>query len=351
MLKKIVLISVAAFLVVTFIMRKDIMSWLNAPKTINTSETKFLLKENPSFNTLIIKLKANGIIDDVDALRQYAIENKLDTTKYAGGKYQIFAGTKYGDLLHGFELNKEGNGNKELMVKVIFNTCRDLNDVSGNVAQCIAADSASLINYIQDPKVLSKYGFTIEQMPALFLPKQYELPYDTDAEQFVEFMAAKFKAFWTDERKAKLKKLGFNSQSKAATLASIVYSEQSTARDEWPIIAKLYLNRIDKGIRLQSDPTFKFCWGHELDEVQILLHKHRDIDCDYNTYKIYGLPPGPICIVPASVIDAVLNPASVDYIYMCAKPDYTRTHNFTASGDQHNKNAKAFQKWIREQQN
>ena len=351
MLKKIVLIGIAAILVIGFIMRKDIMSWLDTPKTINTTETKFLLKENPSFNTLLVELKAEGIIDDINDLRDFAIDNAVDTAKFAGGKYVILAGTKYGELLNGFQLNEEGNGNNEVMVNVIFNTCRDLNDISGNIAKCIAADSTSLITYFQDPKVLSKYGFTEEQMPALFLPKQYELPYDTDAEQFVQFMAAKFKEFWNDDRKAKLKKIGLNSQSKAATLASIVYSEQSKAKDEWPIIAQLYLNRINRGIKLQSDPTFKFCWGHELDDVQILRHKHSDIVCDYNTYQIQGLPPGPICIVPASVIDAVLSPANVDYIYMCAKPDNSRTHNFTASGDQHNKNAAAFQKWIREQQN
>jgi UPF0755 protein len=109
------------------------------------------------------------------------------------------------------------------------------------------------------------------------------------------------------------------------------------------------LNRIKKGIPLQSDPTFKFCWGHELDDVQILTHKHRDIDCPYNTYKIRGLPPGPICVTPAKVVDAVLNRADVDYIYMCAKPDYSGQHNFAVSDAQHVKNAKAYQKWIRTQ--
>src|SRR5690606_37752980 len=113
---------------------------------------------------------------------------------------------------------------------------------------------------------------------------------------------------------------------------------------EWPIIARLYLNRISQGIRLQSDPTFKFCWGDQLRGTQRLLARHRDVDCPYNTYKIDGLPPGPICIVPAKVIDAVLNPADVDYIFMCAKPDYSGEHSFTSSGDEHVKNARAYQK-------
>ena len=126
----------------------------------------------------------------------------------------------------------------------------------------------------------------------------------------------------------------------------VVYSEQSRNKEEWPIIAGLYLNRIKQGIRLQSDPTFKFCWGDKLDKVQRLLVIHREIDCPYNTYKINGLPPGPIYIPSADVVDAVLNRADVDYIFMCAKPDYSGLHNFAVSGAEHAKNAKVFQNWL-----
>jgi len=350
MAKKIILVVFAALLVVGFLKRGQIMSWMNGQKTINTSETRILIKEDPSFSSLLVHLKEGGIIENTEDLKAFAIDNDIDTTNFAGGKYLILSQTRFEDLLEVFRMGEDGNGKKEVMVNVIFNTCRDVYDVSGNIGKCIAADSTELIEYILNPEVLKKYGFSEEQIPALFHPQQYELPYDTDAEEFVAFMAVKFKDFWTDERKQKMAKIGLNSPSKVTTLASIVYSEQSKAKEEWPIIAKLYLNRLNSGIKLQSDPTFKFCWGHELDDVQILLHKHRDIVCDYNTYQIQGLPPGPICVVPASVIDAVLNPANVDYIYMCAKPDNSRTHNFTSSGTQHNINAAEFQKWIRSQQ-
>jgi UPF0755 protein len=81
--------------------------------------------------------------------------------------------------------------------------------------------------------------------------------------------------------------------------------------------------------------------------VQRLTNRHRDIDCPYNTYKINGLPPGPICISPAAVLDAVLNPAPVDWVYMCAKPDYSGEHNFTASGREHINNANNYQSWLK----
>jgi UPF0755 protein len=221
-----------------------------------------------------------------------------------------------------------------------------LNDVSKSVSVCIAADSSELFDYMVAPETLSKYGFTKEQMPAIILPQKYEMEFDTNAEEFVAFMASKFKEFWTAERMSKLNAVGLSSQSQAVTVASIVYSEQGKVQEEWPIIAGLYLNRINKGMKLKSDPTFKFCWGDKLDGVQRLTAKHRDIDCPYNTYKINGLPPGPICITPAKVVDAVLNRADVDYLYMCAKPDYSGEHNFTDSDVQHMKNARVYQKWL-----
>jgi UPF0755 protein len=145
---------------------------------------------------------------------------------------------------------------------------------------------------------------------------------------------------------AKLKKVGLKKPSEAVTLASVVYSEQGRVADEWPVIAGLYLNRINQGIKLQSDPTFKFCWGDKLDGVQRLLNVHRDIDCSYNTYKINGLPPGPICIPPTEVVDAVLNRDNNTYIFMMAKPDYSGRHDFTVQYADHERLAKIYQNWL-----
>jgi UPF0755 protein len=315
-------------------------------RSANKSQTRILLDEDPTFDALCETLKEEGVIDNVNDLKSLVDKEEIDVTNLAGGKYMILSGTKLKDLIEGFQKGEDGNGKSEVMVNVIFNNCRDVNDIAGNISDCIVADSASIVNHILDPATLKLYGFTEQQIPALFLPKKYLMPYDTDAKGFVAFMAAQFKAFWNTERVSKMKALGLASQSKVTTLASIVYSEQGRVKEEWGTIAGLYLNRLKKGMKLQSDPTFKFCWGHELDGVQRLTKKHREIVCDYNTYNINGLPPGPICITPASVIDAVLNASEVDYIYMCAKPDYSGEHNFTASDRQHINNANAYQKWL-----
>lgn len=346
MFKKIGLILLIGVGVFAYLYRSQIKAFFSGNKfTKNKTEVKLVLREDPTIQQLASTLDSLGVVDAQKFIEE-ASEQQLADTSFDAGKYVILTQTRIPNLVAGFVKGENGQGNNEVKVNVQFNRCKTIADVGSNISKCIIADSASIVDYILSEKTLNHYHFTDAQIPALFLPDNYEMYFDTDAETFVAFMANEFKAFWNDERKAKLAQVGLKSPSEAVTVASIVYSEQGKVPDEWPIIAKLYLNRLNQGIPLQSDPTFKFCWGDELDGVQRLLNKHREIDCPYNTYKYGGLPPGPICITPAAVIDAVLNPADVDYIFMCAKPDYTGEHNFTSSATQHGVNARIYQNWL-----
>ncbi len=315
-------------------------------KSLNSESHAFYIDGSMDLNQLADELVQEKIIDDVKSFVSVGEYKKLTSKTIASGKYLIEPGTSYRTLLNGFTKNSNGNGNAEVEVEVTFNNCRDIYQMAGKVSRSIDVDSAKLITYLQSGATLSKLGFTIEQLPALFIPDSYQMYWDSNEEMFVERMADEFKKFWNPERKNSLNKIGLSSPSQAVTLASVVYSEQSVNADEWPIIAGLYLNRVNQGVRLQSDPTFKFCWGDQLKGVQRLLAVHRDIDCPFNTYKIKGLPPGPICLPSPKVVDAVLNRADVDYIFMCAKPDYTGRHNFAVTGAEHMRNADAFQSWL-----
>ena len=287
-----------------------------------------------------------GVISSKDLFELVGENKEMNPRNIAPGKYVIEPGTAYRHIWNGFTLNGKLNGNAEQTVQVSFENCRTIHDLAGKLQKQLDIDSTELMAYLQNGATLSRLGFNLEQLPALFIPNTYELYWDQTPQQFVDRMAQEFKNFWTPARTAKLKAVGLKAPSEAVTLASIVYSEQSVRSEEWPIIAGLYLNRVKQGIKLQSDPTFKFCWGDQLKGVQRLLYTHRDIDCPYNTYKIAGLPPGPIYLPPVGVVEAVLNPDKNDYIFMCAKPDRSKTHNFTASGAQHVQNATAFQRWL-----
>lgn len=302
---------------------------------------RVIIDNRGTLEDIAADLKKAGVISDTDEFLSMAKSKELTIDKVEPGMYDFPAGTSYRDLL-----NSLRSGNFEVEVVVTFNNCKTIHDLCVKVSEAIMVDSTELENYITDQETLNKYGFTLEQVPALFMPNSYRMYYDTDKEAFLERMAKEFKNFWTPDRMAKLKEVGLKSPSQAVTLASIVYGEQSKNESEWPIIARLYLNRLNTGMKLQSDPTFKFCWGDQLEGVQRLTYEHRNKDCPYNTYLYAGLPPGPISMPPTGVVEAVLNPDSNDYLYMCAQPNYDGLHNFAKDYADHAKYAAEFQKWL-----
>ena len=151
--------------------------------------------------------------------------------------------------------------------------------------------------------------------------------------------------FWNHERteKARLIKL---SPVEVSTLASII--DEETANDgEKPMVAGMYYNRLmlrngeyPNGMPLQADPTIKFAWKRF--DLKRIYHNLLSINSPYNTYKNPGLPPGPIRIPSIAGIDAVLNHVHHDYIYMCAKEDFSGTHNFARTYNEHLQNAKRY---------
>lgn len=348
MYKKIGIVIGALALVGGIVLWPKISLYLAGSKSsINTSKTEFYFDASKGLEALSDELIAQKIIDNKEAFVKVGEYKGLDKERLASGKYLIEPGTNYRTLLNGFTKNSNGNGNAEVEVEVTFNNCRDVYQMAGKVAKCIMTDSATIADFITKEETLEKYDFTMEQLPALFLPNTYRMFWDTDAEAFLHRMAMEFKNFWTAERTAKLKEVGLVSPSQAVTLASVVYSEQGKHASEWPIIAGLYLNRINKGMKLQSDPTFKYCWGDELKGVKRLTFEHRDKDCPYNTYLYAGLPPGPICIPPTEVVDAVLNRDKNDFIFMIAKPDYTGLHDFSVDYASHDRRAKVYSAWLK----
>lgn len=346
MFKKLILVLLVAAGVIGYFNKERVLSYFNKDsRTVNSSEVKLLFREDPSYSELVEILLEKSILNNRKDIDNYVSTHAVDTNRFAAGKYIVLSQTQLSNLVNGFIKGDNGQGLAEVKVNVDFNHCRFLEDIGANISKCILADSTSLVSYLRNDTVLQHYGFTSEQLPALFLPQRYEMYFDTDAKQFVAFMAKEFKAFWNEERIAKMRSIGLNSPSKVVTLASIVYSEQSKVAEEWPIIAGLYLNRLKRGMKLESDPTFKFCWGTQLDGVERLLNKHKNIDCQYNTYLYKGLPPGPICLVPRKVIEAVLSPTQSDYIFLCGKPG-GGGHNFASTLRGHNQNVREYRKWL-----
>ncbi|MEX1001874.1 MAG: endolytic transglycosylase MltG [Crocinitomicaceae bacterium] len=339
-----ILVVVVLLLVAAFFIGKPLYNYhFKTLDTLGDSEGYILyVPSAATVQTIADSLSKHELMSETEFL-DFAEKFELTDEKVEAGKYRLSGGMKIKSLIYGLK-----NGNQEVKdVQITFNNSRDIYDMAAKVAPAIEADSAEIVNHLEDPETLLKFGFTKATIPSLFLPDTYEIgEWDMSAEEFVRFMADQYKEFWDEERQAKAIKLGIT-QSEVATVASIIEAEQGINQQEWPTIAGLYLNRIRDNWKLQSDPTAKFCWGDELEGVQRLLQVHMQKDCPYNTYLYPGLPPGPIRIPSKKAIDAVLNAERHNYYYMCARPDNSGLHNFAYSLSEHNSNAAKFRKYLR----
>ncbi len=285
-------------------------------------------------------LKKKKFIHDTETLRWLMERKNYKDGMVVPGKYILKDKMSLNDLV-----NHLRAGYGEENVKLIFNNVRTLEELAGRVATSIEADSVSIIQKLKAPDFPAKYGFNQHTIIGMFLPDTYLVEWDTDADEFIDRMAAEYKKFWTSDRQSRAAALGLT-QSEVTTLASIVQAEQQFFTSERPVIARLYLNRLKKGMRLQSDPTVIYAIGDF--QINRVLNKHLSVVNPYNTYLYTGLPPGPINIPQKSSIDAVLYPDSNDFIYMCARADFSGYHAFAKSLDEHNKNAHAFRKALNE---
>jgi UPF0755 protein len=174
----------------------------------------------------------------------------------------------------------------------------------------------------------------------MFIPNTYEMYWNTSAKLFCEKMQKEYKRYWNETRLKKASNIGYTPEE-VIILASIV-EEETQNNAEKSIIAGVYINRIKKGMPLQADPTVKFAVGDFT--IKRVLDKHTSVDSRYNTYRYEGLPPGPICIPSITTVNAVLNYQHHDYLYFCAKTNFSGTHSFAKTLQQHNINANAYRK-------
>ncbi len=225
-------------------------------------------------------------------------------------------------------------------VMLTFNNIRQKEQLAGSIAYQIEADSASIVQLLNDSSVLEKYDMTPQTSKLLFIPNSYEFFWNTSAEQLLERMHREYTNFWNEQRVQKAEKISLT-PVEVGTLASIIQQETSKA-DEFARVAGVYINRLKKNMKLQADPTVIFAAGDFT--IRRVLNKHLAIDSPYNTYKYAGLPPGPIALPDPRVIDAVLNYENHQYLYFCAKEDFSGYHAFARTYSQHITNARRYQR-------
>jgi UPF0755 protein len=189
---------------------------------------------------------------------------------------------------------------------------------------------------------LQKTGFDSASLPALFIPDTYNMYWFTEAHAVYDKLFKAYLLFWDSTRLKQSASLSLT-PIQVATLASIVDKETSKT-DEMPRIAGVYLNRLAMGWKLQADPTVKFALDSP--SLKRILTEHTLTPHPYNTYYVEGLPPGPICIPSKQATESVLNPEKHSYVFFCAKPDFSGYHVFASTYEAHQKNAKAYHRFL-----
>lgn len=208
------------------------------------------------------------------------------------------------------------------------------------ISEKLMLNADSLLDAISDPAVCEKYGLDTANIVCMFIPNSYEIYWNISLDKFLDRMKTESENFWQGERLAKAQKLDMTPEQ-VITLASIV-DEETANNPEKPMIAGMYYNRLKKGMPLQADPTIKFALQDF--ELRRIYTKLLSVISPYNTYRNIGLPPGPIRIPSVAGIDAVLNLVHHDYLYMCAKEDFSGTHNFARTYPEHLLNAAKYSK-------
>jgi UPF0755 protein len=298
-----------------------------------TGKQQYLYIHTGATYTDVLKtIKEQDMVKDT-ATFNWAATNMNYIHRVKSGKYRLHEGMSNRKLI-----NMLASGTQEA-IQLEFHGLRMKEQFAGFVSKKIEADSTAIINLLDSAGYVAKYGFTTDNVYTMFMPNSYQLYWNTSPDKFFKKMYANYEKFWTPERKQKAAALNL-SQQEVSVLASIVDAE-ALHDNEMPAVAGLYLNRLKKGMKLEADPTVIFALNDFT--IKRVLNRYLSYNSPYNTYLHTGLPPGPIMMPSVNAVNAVLDYQKSDYIYMCAKADFSGYHAFATNMADHLVNAHKFQ--------
>jgi UPF0755 protein len=258
--------------------------------------------------------------------------------KYVKNGYFFLSSTRSG--IHIIRKLRAGDQDEK---RLTFNRLVSIEDAAGKLSKNLEIDSTDLLCILSDNNFLSNYSLdgvpvSKNNVLACFIPNTYYVFWDITPKELFHRLYFEQNKFWTTQRLEQATKIKMN-RTQIMILASIVEMETDHSREK-PKIASVYLNRLRKGMPLQADPTIKFAVGNVM--IKRILFSHLKIESPYNTYLHKGLPPGPICTPTLSSIEAVLKNEKHPYYYFCANPDFSGTHLFAITSEEHAENAVAY---------
>lgn len=252
------------------------------------------------------------------------------------GKYEFESGISNLDILRSLR-----EGDYRVFIAVSIAEGRRYQAIARRFARELALDSAKFVSLCTDSSYVRELGLDAPTLEGYLLPDTYKFMWQTDEEQIIERMVKEFRSFYNDSLENRQRELNMT-LNQILTLASIVEGE-AVLDNERARIAGVYYNRLKKRMRLEADPTIQFLLP---DGPRRLLYSDLNRDSPYNTYRNYGLPPGPINSPGRKSILAVLYPENHEYLYFVA--DGNGGHTFSKTFSEHQRAARKYRRMMNE---
>lgn len=292
----------------------------------NTRDVRVVVPRGANLRVAAESLARAHVVRSATAFRFYALFRRRDRSIRAG-TYVLAPRMSWSELLDAL------HGGKSVEEGITIPEGWSIVQIAPQLARVLHVPEDSVRLAVRDTALLHALDIPTATVEGYLFPDTYVFPHGTSARQAVRLMVGRFQQVWQPAWDSTLQRRAM-SRNDIMSLASIVEKE-ARLPEERPVIAAVYLNRLNAGIRLQADPTVQYAIGHHVARV---YYKDLEIDSPYNTYRNAGLPPGPIASPGKPSILAALNPAKVPYRYFVAHPD--GHHEFTTDFAAHSQAVK-----------
>jgi UPF0755 protein len=313
-----VLVLSAAF----FFLAADILLFLASPATERSETVIIDFPVGTPISSLADLLEQRGVVRSSLKFRLYA-RLKGEARHIKAGEYEFSTALRPDGVL-----SKLVRG-EVLLHQVTFPEGVTTQEIAALLAAQGLAGADQVLAAAADADFARELGISVPTLEGYLFPDTYRFARHLPVATLLRTMVGRFIQYFGAAQEERARHLGLT-RHEVVILASIVEKETGSA-PERPLIAGVFLNRLRRGIPLQSDPTVIYGIP-EFDGN--LTRPHLRTDTPYNTYTRRGLPTGPICNPGAAAFDAVLSPAATSYLYFVGKGD--GTHHFSATLPEHN---------------
>jgi len=316
-------------MLVSFLFVRDVYQYADKPADTNTKEKILIIRPGENITRISANLHEIRVITSPIKFKILSRLKGLDK-KLKTGEYAVSASMSPNAIL-----DKIVNG-KIILYRVTVPEGYNLSQISTVIADSNLGTCDEFYRSASDPVLTRQLGIDADTFEGYLFPETYFFPKGVTSRKIIQTMLNRFQSVFKKEWKNQAEKLGF-SIHQIVTLASIIEKETG-APFERPVISSVFHNRLKKGMRLESDPTVIYAI-HNFDGN--ITRAHLNEQTPYNTYRIRGLPPGPIANPGKEALEAALFPKDTRYLYFVSKRD--RTHKFSTNIKEHNRAVRKYQ--------